>query len=87
MNFYSKESIKVGLNKTWRENKLQNCKQKETVNNRPSREENLMGGTDSVLAALLYRDLSVRQNRTLLCILKKVSQQPLKLERLDEKEK
>lgn len=46
-----------------------------------------MGGTDSALAALLYRDLSVRQNRTFLCILKKVSQQPLKLERLDGKEK
>lgn len=44
-----------------------------------------MGGTDSALATLLYRDLSARQNRTFVCILKKVSQQPLKLERLDEK--
>lgn len=88
MNFYSKESVKVGLNKIWRENQLQHCKQNKTVNNRPSSEKNLMGGTDSALAALLHRDLSVRQNRTtFLCILKKVSQQPLKLERLDEKEK
>lgn len=39
MNFYSKESVKVGLNKIWRENQLQRCKQKETANNRPSREK------------------------------------------------
>lgn len=34
MKFYSKESVKGGLNKMWSENQLQYCKQKETVNNR-----------------------------------------------------
>lgn len=42
MKFYSKESVKVGLNKMWSENQLQYCKQKETVNNRVLREKDLM---------------------------------------------